>query len=438
MLKIFPELYTRDSTGKILAWKMEVRDTLEGVKVTTIYGEYYGKKATSNYLVLQGKNLGKANETTEFEQALAEARGKIEIHRKKGYKSPEDLKINLPIDENYDTSLYHALDLKLSKYRTDKNNVLKPMLCQQYYRSKKNWTAPDGEIWDDRKYYYLMNPYVPKEDKAIIINFPCILQPKINGNRCIAHIDREIDTGIIYVNLTSKEGNPISKVPHIENALVKLGDIILTKFNKTSIKLDGELYIHGMLLQDIKSCITKPNLNTHGLTYQVFDLAVENNTNIKRVQALNIIKNLIPNDILNESPIRIVQSKIVKNDMEVQNDTDVFINMGYEGSILRDINGLYEFGKRPRCITKLKRPVTKSFLMIDVVSQKKDPNKGLFVCKTEDGLEFEVNPKGNDEYKMIVLATKDLFINKMLFCTFYEYTKDNKPFHIIYNTIENE
>ena len=264
--------------------------------------------------------------------------------------------------------------------------------------------------------------------------FPCILQPKINGNRCVTDISL-IDNDI-KITMTSKEGNDIT-VPHIERALKELGAKILDRFNKTSIKLDGELYIHGMLLQDIKSCIVKPNLNTYGLTYQVFDLAIPNVTNIKRVQALSIIKKMMEEDVFSNSPIRIVPSTIVNNDTEVQHDTDVNINMGYEGSILRDPNGLYEFGKRPQCMVKLKRPTYKSFLIVDIISQEKDPNKGLFVCKTEDGLEFEVNPKGNDEFKVLVLATKDLFINKMLFCVFYEYTKDNKPFHIIYNRLED-
>ena len=435
MIKNFPELYSRDSTGKILTWKIEIRDTLEGVKITSMYGEYYGKKAVSDYLILQGKNLGKSNETTPFEQAILEAESTFKLHQKKGYKSAEDLKINLPNDENYDTSLYHSLDLKLTQYRTDKNEVLKPMLCQQYYRSKKDWIDPYGEVWEDRKYYYLMNPYVKKEKDSIIIKFPCILQPKINGIRCIADISLLDDN--INVVMTSKEGNEI-KVPHIEAALKKLGKEIFTKFNKASIKLDGELYIHGMLLQDIKSCITKFNLNTYGITYQVFDLAIENNTNIKRVQALNMIKKLLSDDVFSNSPIYIVFSTIVNNDTEVQHDTDTYINMGYEGSILRDPNGLYEFGKRPKCMVKLKRPTYNSFLIVDIIPQEKDPNKGLFVCKTEEGLEFLVTPKGNDEFKILLLATKDLFINKMLYCTFYEYTKDNKPFHIIYNKVKNE
>ena len=435
MKKQYPILYSRDSTSKILSWSIEVKETLDGVKIYTEYGEYYGKKTPNHYLILQGKNIGKANETTPFQQAINEAEATWKKQKKKGYKSTEDLNIGLPMDENYDTALYHSLLLTLPKYRTDINEVKKPMLCQQYYRNKKNWTAPDGEVWDNRKYYYLMNPFVPKEKGAIIIKFPCILQPKINGVRCFAHI--ELDGNNIGVSLTSKDGEAY-KIAHISIALSSLGELILEKFNKTSIILDGELYIHGMALQDINSCVKKPNLNTHGLVYKVFDLAIENNTNIKRVQALNIIKKLIPDDALNTSPIQIIESSIVQNDLEIQHDTDVFINMKYEGSIQRNLDGMYEFGKRPMCMTKLKRPTENTYQIMDVVPQKKDPNKGLYVCQTEDGLEFEVNPKGTDEFKTLVLATRDLFVGKMLFCVFYEYTKDNKPFHIIFNKVQND
>lgn len=122
----------------------------------------------------------------------------------------------------------------------------------------------------------------------------------------------------------------------------------------------------------------------------------------------------------------------------MQHDTDVFINMGYEGSIQRNLDGMYEFGKRPMCITKLKRVTENTYQIIDIIPQKKDPNKGLYVCQTDEGLEFEVTPKGTDEFKTLVLATKDLFIGKTLFCVFYEYTKDNKPFHIIFNKVQND
>jgi len=441
MRKEFQELYARDSKGKILTWRIEVTDTINGVRISAFYGEYYGKKASTAYFILQGKNIGKANATTPFEQALLEAESKVQFHRKKGYKSPEELKIFLPNDENYDTALYHSLDLKLSKYRTDKKDRLKPMLCQQYYRSKKKWTDPTGEIWDDRKYYYIINPYVPKEPKSIIIPFPAILQPKINGGRCFTYIYRDNPDSAISIDMVSREGEDYT-IPHIKSALVKMAKGVLDLFKKDSLILDGELYIHNMPLQDIMSCIKKPNLNTHGLVLKIFDIAIENNTNIKRIKALNHIKQTFlvvdDTDLRYTNPLEILPYHIINTDLEVQHYTDMYINLKFEGSIIRDLNGMYEFGKRPRCITKLKRPIVKEFLIVNIIAQKKDPNKGLFVCKTPNGLEFEVTPKGNDEYKVLLLSMKDLFVKKMLLCTFYEYTKDLKPFHIIHNIVVNE
>jgi len=431
MNRELPILYSRGSTGKVLVWSIKVRETLEGVIVTTEHGEYYGKKSPTSYTITGGKNIGKSNETTSTQQALSEAESSWNRQKKKGYKSLIDLKITIPYDENYDTSLYHALDQKLPKYKTDKNNVVKPMLCQQYYRSKKNWIDPEGEYWDDRKYYYLMNPGVDKEPKSIIIDFPCIAQPKINGVRCLSHITRNL------VKQVSREGDEIN-IPHIVEELETLSNTILDLFGKEKIILDGELYIHKRKLQDINSCIKKPNLDTYSLTYEVFDIAIDNNINSKRIQALSLLRDKIENSVFKMNCIRIVPSIIIENDHQAQYETDIWINQGFEGAIFRDINGLYEFGKRPKCITKLKRCISEDFIIVDIISQTKDPSKGLFVCRTEEGLEFEVNPKGTDDFKVLLLATKETYINKFLTCTFYEYTKDNKPFHIIYNVVKSE
>ena len=73
---IFNPIYKRAVNGKINRWTVEVEDN----HFRTISGYYDGVQTTSEWTVCEGKNIGKKNETTAVEQAMAEAEA---LHRKR-------------------------------------------------------------------------------------------------------------------------------------------------------------------------------------------------------------------------------------------------------------------------------------------------------------------------------------------------------------------
>ena len=67
-------LYTTDKKGSQRQWKAEVHDLGGGSHgVRRIFGQVDGKLQTSEKIINNGKNLGRANETTTGEQAILEA-----------------------------------------------------------------------------------------------------------------------------------------------------------------------------------------------------------------------------------------------------------------------------------------------------------------------------------------------------------------------------
>ena len=87
----FPTLYGKSKTGKTQVWQIEVIKQGGGpaaagggetalIRVT--YGYEDGKQVVNEKEITKGKNLGKKNETTPYEQALLEAQstweGKID------------------------------------------------------------------------------------------------------------------------------------------------------------------------------------------------------------------------------------------------------------------------------------------------------------------------------------------------------------------------
>ena len=120
------------------------------------------------------------------------------------------------------------------------------------------------------------------------------------------------------------------------------------------------------------------------------------------------MKNTIQQDL--NSPVVLVETRSVGDDKRVQELTDIFIKQGYEGSVCRSFDGIYQFGKRPQSIVKLKRTISNEFTITDVISQEVDQSLGLFVCSTLDGKEFKVTPRGNENYKKEVLLKASSFI----------------------------
>ncbi len=80
-MKSFGPLYAKASTGKIKVWKADVADS--GCLVTS-HGYIDGALTTDSKYV-KGKNIGKSNETTPYNQACSEAQSKMNRKIDEGY-----------------------------------------------------------------------------------------------------------------------------------------------------------------------------------------------------------------------------------------------------------------------------------------------------------------------------------------------------------------
>lgn len=207
----FSPLYSLNSNGSIQQWTI----TVDRNKIIKTYGQMGGKFQTVEDVITEGKNIGRSNETTPAEQALAEARSQWEKKQAKGY---------------------HQDITRAQADEVDEDHVaggVEPMLAQKF------------------------------RDHESKIKYPCYAQPKLDGVRCIAIVQNGSCT------LWTRNRKPITGVPHIVTA-------IETAYPRKSFILDGELYNHDYksTFETIVSIVkqVEPKEGHEIVQYHVYDL----------------------------------------------------------------------------------------------------------------------------------------------------------------------
>jgi len=178
--------------------------------------------------------------------------------------------------------------------------------------------------WETQKREGIMLAYPFEEKRLEKWNPPYIIQPKLDGERCRAEF-----CGPLGYNLASSQMNYFQSVPHIIRAL-----------NKTELRLelDGELYCHGMIFEDIHSIVSR-TVNLHSnheqMEFHIFDIII-NESQLQRSTRLyqRIVEHLHP-------PLKLVPMFLAENFEDIMRCYDQLLNKGYEGIIVRNVDAPY-------------------------------------------------------------------------------------------------
>lgn len=160
--------------------------------------------------------------------------------------------------------------------------------------------------------------------------------------------------------------------------------------------LDGEAYVEGVKLQQIQSCVKKENSLTSQVTYEVFDVPMLNVGFADRnciLESFNEVTANLPH-------VNIVEQELITK-AELNDKLSQYLSEGFEGIMLRNTRGLYEFqNKRSNDLLKYK-------LMNDneakVLSCEEDKNgQGKFMMEwtspyNNQVVQFELCMNGSHE-----------------------------------------
>ena len=283
----------------------------------------------------------------------------------------------------------HRLDRKYSLTKEDaQETVFLPMLAHDFEKAKHK------------------------------VKYPVDVQPKLNGNRMLAFWD-EGETGP-EIRLISRNGK-FYTLPHIQEAL--------SSFLPTDYVFDGELYIHGESLQNINRLIKKwrpgPN-GSNRLEYHIYDGFFPDQEEIKWTERKNTLQNLTRDF---EKIIRSVSTFSVNSEEHVREFEKLFVSQGYEGAIVRLLDGKYRLGFRSRELLKVKSFLDEEFKIVGHHYGSGRASKCVvWKCIQEDKKTFDVVPKGTFEQRETWGANAESYYGKMLTVKFQNRTDENIPF----------
>jgi len=250
-------------------------------------------------------------------------------------------------------------------------------------------------------------------------SYPVDVQPKLDGLRMMASWNDE-GTKVLLMSRSGKFYN----VPHIQAQLEK----VLPKDAVT----DGEIYCHGMTLQTINSLAKRNQRGSEKLNYYVYDMPCWGGEEDQpwSMRRLNLVRFFESGDLARTAPSIAEVATFPANDLErVLELQQAFVSDGFEGAIVRVLNGLYLYGYRSYDLLKVKSFQDGEFKVVGAKPGRgKFADMCIFTCKMDTGLEFDVVPKGTAEQRQEYLSNKEKYIGKLLTVRYFNLTPDGKPF----------
>ncbi len=337
---------------------------VEGNAYFTESGLEDGKKVISEKKEVFGKNTGKKNETSDQEQAISEAESQV---RKK--------------------------------------------LKTKYYRTKESAKNAEGffkvmlaDKWESRK------------EK---LEYPAIVQPKLDGIRCVITKD----------GARTRGNTPINVIPHILNELQPFFELY------PNVILDGELYNHDLKddFQKLISVVRKDKTTPENLAeskkymqYHIYDCPIIGDLNESADYTQRI--DTLYGSIINKAEyIKLIVGFPALEECDVDRFHSDFLSQGYEGSIVR-VNGPYE-NKRSKGLLKRKDFIDEEAKVIKIEEGKGNWAGYAKVFTLElNGKQFHSGVRGSQEYLKEVLENKQDYIEKSATLRYFRLTDDDIPY----------
>lgn len=391
-------LYRRNNNGMPTVWWASFNSDTNSIAV--FYGLVRGNIHKEVYAVTQ-KDGNKELESRYNEKI------------KQGYQYLNeicDMQDRPPVEDENSLELFNFLNTYLPKDLSNGNsNLLLPMLAKTY----------NGNVW--KKVSCMYGQY------------------KINGLRCIITAYTQNDMfKPIRLRFQSREGI-------IWNTLENLSDYLLSIIPANIIRdmidgyvaLDGEIYLPGYTINQINHFVKDANcVENKLLQFWCYDIMMEGNQAHRNMYRYHIKKptsfNSIKEHYNNKERLIILHNKYITNDNEAIDARNHFINLGFEGLILRNAKTNYQYGRRrANYMEKFKDAAEGDFIILDIYKEKKR-DLPILLCKNDINNEkFETRLSTSHIVQQEVLFDSQSYIGRTVHIEYGERSGIARvPFHI--------
>ena len=376
-----------NNSKKVWQIKTKIDPELNKITLITESGEL-GGHLKSNQKILSNIKLSSKKGITSLEKYAEEQAKKLFNNKKKeGYIEYNNNNNNNNNNENE----INNVETQKKIEEENENSINKKITIRKYYPM-------------------LAHRYNEKKGD---IKFPCFVQPKLDGVRCV----------VVGNKLYSRNGNRFPVLPHIENEL-KL-------YNKNNLILDGELFTDDINFEKIVGLVKKykkseeDEKNSLKIYLNVFDYIDSKLPFNKRLINLNQFfeKNK------NMKYIKQVKTEECPQEKNIEEFLEKYTKEKYEGLIIRNKSGLYEENTRSVHLQKLKKFIDEEFEIIDYTTpdQGKEVGCVIWICRTKEGKQFSVRPSGNYQERKKLYREAKKYIGKMLTVRYQELTNGHVP-----------
>ena len=269
----------------------------------------------------------------------------------------------------------------------------------------------------------LANKYDPSVKKRQGIVYPCFVQPKLDGLRCVVYLDPASRQPIYQ----SRTGGLFSVLHHLDESVMSI-------FAKNpELILDGELYTKEIPFEELAGIIKKKTLSQEDqiriqeVQYHVYDIVDTDATYSRRYQTLQTI--IEPSSQQQQNHlVQNVATYLVTSVAEFREKFGEFVESGYEGIMLRNVGGLYRENYRSNDLLKYKEFFESEYPIVGFKEASgRDAGTVIWECETPERRQFSVRPRGTVEQRKQWFKDAKLIVGKDLTVIYQELSEMGVP-----------
>lgn len=377
-------LYAIDKNGKTKIWSASAVMEAERAVAIVTFGLNGGKMQEARREYIAGKNLGKKNETSAWQQCVSETerkwRDKME---KEGYSTHQN------DEEKEPDPLSHLSSLPILP--------ILPMLAHTF------------------------DP-VANSKKRHAITFPCYTQPKIDGLRCLMYYSEKHGDVVAQ----SRTGGTFSSVAH------------LTTCVRDALKhhpqwvLDGELYTRQYPFEELAGLLKKSKRSEEDtrklllVQYHLYDAFHRGDLSLsfqERWRWVSVLHSHVASEYL-----VLVETRVAHDLEDFRRAFSLYVADGWEGVMLRNSSGEYTPNYRSNDLVKYKEFLEEEFTIVGwKEGEGRDQGTVIWECRTEGGSTFAVRPRGTLEMRRAWFEEAVSWMGKRLTVIFQEWSEKRIP-----------